>query len=434
MGRKTPFATARQLEDIASTYPTPFYLYDEAGIRSTAQSVLDAFGWNPGYREFYAVKACPNPRIIQMLLDMGFGLDVSSECELQMAERLGVRGEKIMFSSNDTPSQEFAHAARLGATINLDDVTHTDTLLDAVDEVPRTVSLRLNPGEFPFANGIFGKPSEAKFGMTEEQLFDAVRRLMGLGVRDFGIHALLASNTVTNEYYPTLARTLFDVAARLHEKLGAHVTFVNLSGGVGIDYRPEERPNDIFAIAEGVRRAYEDVLAPAGMGDVSVYTEMGRFITGPHGALVTRVIHEKHIYHDYLGVDACASDLMRPMLYDAYHHITVVGHEGEPADHVYDVTGALCENSDRLANARPLPECHPGDLLFIHDTGAHGHCMGYNYNGRLRHAELLLHEDGSVEMIRRAETPEDYFATLDVLEGWGAPAAESAGKAKPARP
>jgi diaminopimelate decarboxylase len=434
MGRKTPFVTASQLEDIASRFPTPFYLYDEKGIRKTAQSVLDAFSWNPGFREYFAVKACPNPAIIQILLDMGFGLDVSSECELIMAERMGVSGERIMFSSNDTPLEEFVHAARLGATVNLDDITHIDSYQEAVGSFPEVMSMRLNPGEFPFANGIFGKPAEAKFGMTMDQMLEATRRLMSLGVKRFGIHALLASNTVTDDYYPTLARTLFAAARRLNDELGAKVAFVNLSGGVGIDYRPEERPNDIFKIAEGVRRAYEEELVPAGMGDVAIFTEMGRFITGPYGALVTRVIHEKHIYHDYLGVDACAADLMRPMLYGAYHHITVMGREDEPCDHTYDVTGALCENSDRLANDRALPECHPGDLLYIHDVGAHGHCMGYNYNGRLRHAELLLEPDGDVRLIRRAETPSDYFATLDVLEGWDAPVDAGASKPKTGRP
>lgn len=441
MPQKRPFATKEQLEEIASVYPTPFYLYDEAGIRATIESVLDAFAWNPGFREYFAVKATPNPAIIALLQEYGCGVDCSSETELLLADALGFSGADIMFSSNDTPLGEFAHAYALGATVNLDDLTHIDSFVRAIgsERLPQTMSLRFNPGgDFDFANGIFGSPQDAKFGMTEAQMFGAARRLRDLGVERLGIHALLASNTVTNDYYPLLARRLFELAVRLQEEVGLPVAFVNLSGGVGIAYRPEEQANDISAIGEGVRRAYEEVLVPAGMDGVALYTEMGRFITGPHGALVTRVIHEKQTYHDYLGVDACAANLMRPMLYGAYHHITVMGKQDDPADHVYSVVGMLCENSDRFATDRALPKTEVGDLLFIHDVGAHGHAMGYTYNGRLRSAELLLRKDGAVELIRRAETSADYFATLDVLpigrallEKCSAPAGQAASAAAP---
>lgn len=418
VAQKQPFVTKDQLEAIASRYPTPFYLYDEAGIRANVQRLLDAFAWNPGFREYFAVKATPNPALIAILRDYGCGVDCSSETELLLAEAMGFSGSDIMFSSNDTPSAEFAHAHGLGATVNLDDITHIDAFAQAIapSPLPQTMSLRFNPGgDFAFANGIFGSPEDAKFGLTEPQMLQAAARLRDAGVRRLGIHALLASNTVTNDYYPALARTLFSLALRIKDELGIRVAFVNLSGGVGIAYRPEEPDNDIATIGEGVRQAFEELLVPAGMGDVAILTELGRFMMGPYGALVTRVIHTKRTYHDYLGVDACAANLMRPMLYDAYHHISVMGKQGLPATHRYDVTGMLCENSDRLAHDRPLPEVEVGDLLFIHDCGAHGHAMGYTYNGRLRSAELLLREDGTVQLIRRAEEPRDYFATLDVL-------------------
>ena len=418
MGTKRPFVTKEQAEALAAQYPTPLYLYDEAGICARAQEVNAAFAWNPGFREYFAVKATPNPAIISLLHEYGCGVDCSSETELMIAEAVGLSGDEIMFSSNDTPAHEFAYAHELGATVNLDDITHIDTFAEAIApaSMPETMSLRFNPGgDFAFANGIFGSPEDAKFGLTEPQMIEAAVRLADLGVRNLGIHALLASNTVTNDYYPALARTLFELAVRIQREVGLHVSFVNLSGGVGIAYRPEEPENDIAAIGAGVQRVFEEVLVPAGMDDVAIYTELGRFMLAPFGSLITRVIHEKHTYHDYLGVDACAANLMRPMLYGAYHHITVLGKEDEPATHLYDVTGMLCENSDRLADARPLPEVAIGDLLFIHDCGAHGHSMGYNYNGRLRSAEVLLRPDGSTRLIRRAETPADYFATLDVL-------------------
>jgi diaminopimelate decarboxylase len=418
---KKPFATREELERIAQQYPTPFYLYDEAGIRRTMEALLDAFSWNPGYREFFAVKATPNPFIIDILREYGAGVDCSTNTELMLSDAMGLHGDDIMFSSNETPSADYRLADKLGATINLDDITHVDFLEQTIGHIPERISCRYNPGGvFALSNGIMDNPGAAKFGMTTEQLFESYRMLKDKGAREFGLHAFLASNTVTNEYYPKLARVLFDVAVRLHREVGVHIAFINLSGGVGIPYRPDQEPNDIKAIGEGVRKAYEEVLVPAGMGDVAIYTELGRYMTGPYGALVTRAIHEKHTHKDYIGVDACAANLMRPAMYGAYHHITVMGKEDAPADHVYDVVGGLCENNDKFAVDRELPEIHTGekdgDLLFIHDAGAHGFSMGYNYNGRLRSAELLKHCDGSVEMIRRAETPADYFATFDCFD------------------
>ena len=415
---KRPFLSLDKAREIMKTYPTPFHIYDEAGIRANARALKAAFAWNSGFREFFAVKATPTPRILKILGEEGCGLDCSSLTELMMAQRCGFSGEQIMFSSNDTPAEEFRLAARLGATINLDDLTHVDFLDKTLGGVPETVSCRLNPGGV-FTLGaskegfqVMDNPGEAKFGMTPEQLREAFRRLKALGARRFGIHAFLASNTLSNDYYPALARILFRLAADVAEETGCPIAFVNLSGGVGVPYRPEQQPNDIYAIGEGVRRAYEEILVPAGMGDVAVYTELGRFMLAPYGHLITTAIHEKHIYKEYIGVDACAADLMRPAMYGAYHHITVLGKEDAPCDHKYDVVGALCENNDKFAVDRMLPRIDMGDVLAIHDTGAHGHAMGYNYNGRLRSAELLLREDGSVELMRRAETPEDYFAAL----------------------
>ncbi len=334
-----------------------------------------------------------------------------------MAKAMKYDGEKIMFSSNDTPPEEFKMAAELGAIINLDDFTHIDFLEKTIGYIPETISCRYNPGGlFKISNDIMDNPGDAKYGMTTEQLFEAFKVLKAKGAKHFGIHAFLASNTVTNEYYPMLAKVLFEVAVKLKEETDADIKFINLSGGVGIPYRPDQEPNDIFAIGEGVRKVYEEVLVPAGMGDVALYTEMGRFMLAPYGCLVTTAIHEKHTYKEYIGVDACAVNLMRPAMYGAYHHITVMGKENEPCDHKYDVTGSLCENNDKFAIDRMLPKIDMGDILVIHDTGAHGFSMGYNYNGKLRSAELLLKEDGSVEMIRRAETPKDYFATFDFCD------------------
>ena len=419
---KLPFVSKDQLVRIAEHIPTPFHLYDEAGMRANMEAVLDAFSWNPGFKEYFAVKANPNPAIIKILHEYGAGCDCSSDTELMIADTLGIRGHDIMFSSNDTPAADFRLARELGAIVNFDDISHIDFFEQVAGPIPQTVSCRFNPGGlFRLANGIMDNPGDSKYGMTEEQLFEAFRMLKARGAETFGIHAFLASNTVTDEYYPALARILFELAVRLARECDVHVGFVNLSGGVGIPYEPDQRANDIHAIGAGVRRAFEEILVPAGMDDVAIFCEMGRFITGPYGCLVTRAIHEKKIYKDYIGVDANACDLMRPAMYRAYHHITVMGQAGGPdksrlpATCVYDVTGDLCENNDKFAWDRPLPHIDRGDLLVIHDTGAHGYAMGYNYNGRLRHAEVLLHPDGSFDTIRRAETPADYFATLDVL-------------------
>lgn len=417
MSEKRPFVTLEQTREIAREFPTPFHLYDEAGIRRTARALNRAFAWNKGFREYFAVKATPNPFILQILREEGCGVDCSSETELMLARACGFRGEEVMFSSNETEASEFALADSLGGIINLDDYTLIETLEEGLGGVPDMVCCRYNPGgEFAIGNEIMDQPKDAKYGMTHEQLVQAYRTLMQKGARRFGLHAFLASNTLTNAYYPMLARILFETAVELNRETGARIELINLSGGVGIAYRPEEKENDIEAIGEGVRKAYEEVLVPAGMGGVRLCTELGRFMLAGNGALVTAVRHEKHTYKEYIGVDACACDLMRPAMYGAYHHITVLGKENAPCDHVYDVVGGLCENNDKFAIDRRLPAIDRGDLLYIHDTGAHGYSMGYNYNGRLRSAEILLQEDGSAKMIRRAETPEDYFATLDFTD------------------
>ena len=414
---KRPFVTKAQLEEIVKEYPTPFHLYDEKGIRRNMEALREAFSWNPGYKEYFAVKATPNPFLINILREYGCGCDCSSYTELMLSKTIGAVGEDIMFSSNDTPAEEFVYANDLGAIINLDDITHIDFLEKAIGKIPETISCRFNPGGvFKVSNDIMDNPGDAKYGMTREQLTQAFKILKEKGAKEFGIHAFLASNTVTNDYYPMLSRILFEIAVELQQETGCHIKFINLSGGVGIPYRPEQEPNDIRTIGEGVRKVYEEVLVPAGMGDVALYTELGRFMTGPYGCLVTRAIHEKHTYKEYIGVDASAVNLIRPALLGAYHHISVVGKEDLPCDHKYDVTGSLCENNDKFAIDRMLPEIEVGDLLVIHDTGAHGFSMGYNYNGKLKSAEVLLKEDGTTQLIRRAETPADYFATFDCFE------------------
>ena len=414
---KIPFVTKEKVEEIVKTIPTPFHIYDEKGIRENAQKLKDAFAWNKGFKEFFAVKATPNPFLIDILREYGCGCDCSSLTELMLSHAMGVKGGDIMFSSNDTPAEEFAYANEIGATINLDDITHIDFLEKTIGKIPETISCRYNPGGyFKISNSIMDNPGDAKYGMTTEQLFEAFKILKAKGAKHFGIHAFLASNTVTNEYYPTLAKTLFEVAVKLEKETGADIKFINLSGGIGIPYKPDQAPNDIAAIGEGVRKVYEEVLVPAGMGDVALYTELGRFMLAPYGHLITKAIHEKHTHKEYIGVDACAVNLMRPAMYGAYHHITVLGKENEPCDHMYDVTGSLCENNDKFAIDRMLPKIDMGDYLAIHDTGAHGFSMGYNYNGKLRSAEVLLKEDGSHELIRRAETPKDYFATFDCFD------------------
>ncbi len=413
---KKTFVTKEQIEQIAKDYPTPFYIYDEKGIRENARLLKKAFAWNKGFHEYFAVKATPNPFILQIMKEEGCGTDCSSMNELLLSEAVGLKGSDIMFSSNVTPAEEYVKAKELGAYINLDDYTHVD-FLDEVAGIPETICCRYNPGGvFSLGTHIMDNPGDAKYGMTKEQMICAYKELMAKGAKNFGIHSFLASNTVDNTYYPTLAKILFELAVELKEATGAHITFINLSGGVGIPYTPDKEPNDIMVIGEGVRKVYEEVLVPAGMGDVAIFTELGRFMLAPYGALITKAIHEKHIYKEYIGVDACAANLIRPAMYGAYHHITVLGKENEPCDHVYDVTGSLCENNDKFAIDRPLPKIDMGDYLYIHDAGAHGHAMGYNYNGRLRSAELLLKEDGSVDMIRRAETAKDYFATFDFCD------------------
>ena len=414
MTKKKAFLTLEQAREIAKTYPTPFHIYDERGIRENAARVTEAFSWNKGFREYFAVKATPNPFLLKILQEYGCGVDCSSETELMMSDACGFSGEQIMFSSNDTPAGEFALAAKLGGIINLDDITHIESVEAELGKLPETMSCRYNPGGmFELSNGIMDNPGDSKYGMTPEQITEAFRILKAKGVKRFGLHAFLASNTTTNEYYPKLAGVLFREAVRLKEETGAEIAFINLSGGVGVPYRPEQSANDILEIGREVKRVYEEILVPAGLGNVAIYAEMGRFMLAPYGALVTKAIHEKHIYKEYIGVDACAVNLMRPAMYGAYHHITVLGKEDAPLDHVYDVTGSLCENNDKFAIGRELPEIEMGDYLYIHDTGAHGFSMGYNYNGKLRSAELLLREDGSVQLIRRAETPKDYFATFD---------------------
>lgn len=410
---KKPFVTLEQVKEIAEKYPTPFHLYDEKGIRDNVRRLKQAFSWNKGYKEYFAVKATPNPYLMQILKEEGVGADCSSYTELLLSDKIGLNGSDIMFSSNVTPAEDFELAAKLGAIINFDDITHID-FYEKIAPFAETMSCRYNPGgDFELHNQIMDTPNDAKYGLTREQMTQAFLKLKDKGVKHFGIHSFLASNTVTNDYYPKLARILFETAVELQKETGVHIAFINLSGGVGIPYTPDQEPNDILLIGEGVRKAFEEILVPAGMGDVSIYTELGRFVMGPYGCLVARAIHEKHIYKEYIGLDACAANLMRPAMYGSYHHITVLGKENAPCDHKYDVTGGLCENNDKFAVDRMLPKIDIGDYLVLHDTGAHGFSMGYNYNGKLRSAELLLKENGEVMQIRRAETPDDYFATLD---------------------
>ncbi|MEI7885539.1 MAG: diaminopimelate decarboxylase [Clostridia bacterium] len=410
---KKPFATKSQIEAITKEYPTPFYLYDEQAIRENARKLQKAFAWNKGFREYFAVKATPTPAILQILHEEGCGADCSSYTELMISEALGIIGSDIMFSSNVTPAADFVYARKLNVTINLDDFTHIE-FLEKVAGIPETISCRYNPGgDFAIDNEIMDTPREAKYGFTYEQLVEGFKLLQAKGVKNFGMHAFLASNTNNNDYYPTLAKILFETAVKLQAETGVNIKFINLSGGVGVPYRPEQKVNDISVIGEGVRKAFEEVLVPAGLGDVAIFTELGRFMLAPYGALITKVLHEKHTYKEYIGVDACAANLMRPAMYGSYHHISVLGKENEASDYKYDVTGGLCENNDKFAINRMLPKIEIGDYLFIHDTGAHGFAMGYNYNGKLRSSELLLKADGSVKMIRRAETPADYLATFD---------------------
>ena len=414
--KKTAFIDLEKAKQIAREIPTPFHVYDEAGIRQRARDLNKAFSWNKGFKEFFAVKATPNPYILKILHEEGCGCDCATYTELLLAEAVGITGHDVMFSSNVTPELDMQKACQMGAYINLDDATHVE-FLERVASVPETVCLRYNPGgSFSLGNTIMDMPGDAKYGMTEDQMAGAITRLQQLGAKHFGIHAFLASNTTTNEYYPELAGNLFRLAVRLRNATGAHISFINLSGGIGVDYRPEQPNCDVFAIGEGVRMRYEQIMTPNGMGDVAIFTELGRFMLAPFGHLVSTVLHKKHIYREYVGLDACAANLMRPAMYGSYHHITVLGKEDAILDHVYDVTGGLCENNDKFAIERSLPKIDIGDMVVIHDTGAHGFAMGYNYNGKLRSAEVLLKADGSFQKIRRAETPADYFATFDETE------------------
>ncbi len=395
----------------AERFPTPFHLYDEAGIRRNARALKAAFAWCDNFQEYFAVKALPNPAILRILQEEGCGVDCSSETELRLAEACGFHGQDIMFSANNMPPEEFTHARALGAYVNLDDITHIDVLKEH-GGIPECVCCRYNPGgDFKIGTAIMGNPGDSKYGFTYPQLQEGLKRLKTLGAKAFGLHAFLSSNNTDNSYYPTLAKILFKCGKDLAEETGLKLSFINLSGGVGIPYRPEQAKTDIMQVGEGVRQAYQAVFP---QGDVAIKTELGRWMTGPEGWLVTHAIHRKDTYKHYIGVDACAVNLMRPAMYGAYHHITVCGKGDAPCDHVYDVVGALCENNDKFATDRPLPQIDTGDLLVIHDTGAHGFSMGYNYNGRLRSAEVLYRQDGSYQLIRRAERAEDYFATLDM--------------------
>ncbi len=406
---KTPFVSKEVLEIITEQFPTPFHLYDEKGIREKARALNAAFAWNKGFKEYFAVKATPTPAILKILQEEGCGVDCATDVEVLMSEKLGFKD--IMFTSNDTQAQEFVYARKVRATINLDAYEHIEFLKN-VAGIPETVCLRYNPGGvFSLGTDIMDHPEESKFGMTKEQLMKGYKELKELGVKQFGIHAFLASNTVTNDYYPILARQLFELALEIRKETGVTLDFVNLSGGIGVNYRPDQEPNDIAVIGEGVRKVYEEILTPAGMGHVKIFTELGRFMLAPHGHLITKVLHRKETYRTYIGVDASAANLMRPAFYGAYHHITNVTRPDAPIE-VVDVAGSLCENNDKFAVNRELPRAEVGDTLVIHDSGAHGFSMGYNYNGRLRSSEILLQEDGTVRMIRRAERPEDYFATI----------------------
>lgn len=410
---KVPFITKEIAKAIDEKIPTPFHIYDEEGMVNNIENIKKAFSWNKGFKEYFAIKATPNPFLMKIMREHGVGADCSSLTELMLSRAVGFSGDEIMFSSNETPAEDYLLAKEMGAIVNLDDFTHVD-YFDNLCGLNETMCLRFNPGgDFYVSNGIMDSPQDAKYGMTYEQMKEAVSIMMERGVKHFGIHAFLVSNTVTNEYYPVLSKELFKIARDLKNATGCHIKFINLSGGVGIPYLPDAKQNDIFAIGEGVRKVYEEILVPEGMGDVAIFTEMGRFVTGPYGALVTKAIHEKNIYKNYIGVDACAVNLMRPAMYKAYHHITVLGKEDAPCTNVYDVVGGLCENNDKFAIDRKLPKIEKGDYIYIHDTGAHGFSMGYNYNGKLKSAEVLLHSDKTFELIRRAETPKDYFATFD---------------------
>lgn len=409
--KKLPF-TKDQIEDIIATYPTPFHIYDEQAIRSNAQHLLRAFSWNKGFKEFFAVKALPNPTILEILKEEGFGADCSSLPELLLAEQAGITGENIMFTSNDTPAEEFKKAKELGAIINLDDISHIEFLEKEVG-LPELLCFRYNPGPLRGGNAIIGNPEEAKYGFTREQLFEGYKMAKSKGVTRFGLHTMVASNELNQQYFVDTVEMLLQLAVDIKDQLGIELEFINMGGGIGIPYRLDQDPVDLDVVSQGVKAIFDKYEKQHGLGAVELFMENGRMITGPYGYLVTTVRHKKDIYKQYVGLDSCMANLMRPALYGAYHHITALGKENVPKDHVYDVTGSLCENNDKFAIDRELPEIEPGDILVIHDTGAHGHAMGFNYNGKLRSAELLLQPDGSIKLIRRAETVDDLFATLD---------------------
>ncbi len=411
---KTFPLSLQQTEALSQRFPTPFHLYDEAAIRANAQRLTKAFSLLPGFREFFAVKAAPNPFLLKILASEGFGADCSSLAELRLCEAVGLRGDRVMFTSNETPDAEFRAARDLGAIINLDDLTHIDALVAATGSLPETLCFRYNPGPLKAGNTIIGHPEEAKYGLTRPQLFTAYARARDLGVKTFGLHTMVVSNELDENYHVETARMLFELAVELHARLGVRISFINTGGGIGIPYRPDQKPVDYDAIARGARAAYDELILPAGLDPIAYNMECGRCITGPYGWLVTRALRHKETYRSYVGVDASMANLMRPGMYGAYHHLTVLGKENAPPSHTYDVVGSLCENCDKFAVQRALPEIAPGDLLVLHDTGAHGHAMGYNYNGKTRSAELLLRPDGSIVQIRRPESLSDLFATLDL--------------------
>lgn len=412
MSLKTLPFTKSQIEKIINKYPTPFHIYDEKRIRENARKLVAAFAWAPGFKEYFAVKATPNPAILNVLRQEGFGADCSSLTELILAEKTGITGENIMFTSNDTPVEEFKKARELGAIINLDDISHI-SFLEENTGLPDLICFRYNPGPLRKGNSIIGSPEEAKYGFTREQLFEGYRILKNKGVKRFGLHTMVISNELHPHYFIETAKMLFDLVVEISQEVGIHFEFVNFGGGIGIPYKPEQKAVDLDLISHGVKKAYDEKIKGNGLHPLRLAMECGRFITGPYGYLVATVLHKKEIYKNYVGLDACMANLMRPALYGSYHHITVLGKEEWPLEHVYDVTGSLCENNDKFAIDRQLPHIERGDLVVIHDTGAHGHAMGFNYNGKLRSAELLLKPDGTVELIRRAETMDDYFATLD---------------------
>ncbi|SHK98756.1 diaminopimelate decarboxylase [Selenomonas ruminantium] len=411
MSKKYFPLSTEKLHEVIQKFPTPFHIYEEKAIRENIRALQDAFSWAPAFHEQFAVKALPNPRIVQILHEEGAGTDCSSLAELLISEAAGLKGEEILLTSNDTPADEFQKAVELGAIINLDDITHLDYLEEHAG-LPQVLCFRYNPGDAVEGNDIIGQPTEAKYGLTHEQMLEGYRRAKEKGVKRFGLHTMVASNERRTEAFLLTARLMFELAVELKEKLDISVEFVNLGGGFGIPYRPEEEPLNLKEIGEGIHQLYNEMMVPHGLDNVAIMTESGRAMTGPAGWLVSTAIHEKHTYKDYIGLDSCMANLMRPALYGAYHHITVAGKEDAPCDHTYDVTGSLCENNDKFAIDRQLPEINIGDIVIIHDTGAHGSAMGFNYNGKLWCAELLLREDGSIELIRRAQTIDDYFATL----------------------